>query len=219
MKALELLRQQEGEYRIYEPNSYLCDSMELAVSEFNVNYPDRDWSECYKRVPAIKEGAPPSVAARFLIRWAPADTSVFREELGVALPNWMEEFYGEITCAALPMLKFIEILSPAESVAHEHDRRRGLDETRDPCRLLRFSRAAADGFGFSLYRQLKDDRWVIVGTPYWGCRMPKAPADEWPESETDADINEWLLRLLETDGYPLIKGRKHGEPKYYDRLA
>lgn len=130
----------------------------------------------------------------------------------------MEDFYRHVTCAMLPMLNQIEIMTPGESVAYELDRQEQLDERELPCRLIRFANGDQTGLGFSLYKRLEDDQWMIVASKY-GTTTPVSRDDDWEYEWADQDIHEWMSRMFLTDGHPLFKGREEYEPMDCRRIS
>jgi hypothetical protein len=144
----------------------------------------------------------PVYATKPIVRWDAADTTMFQRRLSVTFPDWMEEFYRNVSGMALLMLNQIHVMHPDEAVYREQEARDDTDQTGLPYGLIRFADAAADGTGFSLRQRLKDDTWHIMMTPP---RISKAEyqSDELENEGCDNDINEWLLRMIRTDAHPL----------------
>jgi hypothetical protein len=210
MKAIELLREEQKRFRIYDD----CNvEMDFQIAEYKKSFPDQNWDD-YLRVLSEER-----YAMRPMIRWGPADTSAFRTELGMILPDWMEEFYKQVTSAVLSMIECIVIMSPEDCVANQLGRidvlKKGGVVEPDPCRMVPIAECGADGAYFYLYQRL-DGRWSII----YGAGWRTAPNEESAEDEDyDANIDEWIERLLRTDAFPLGKGNEEIEPKYFNRVG
>ena len=215
-EAIELLRAQAGTFRIYRAGTELADVVAYTLESYRKRFPDQSWEGHFKQLSPGGPGEFPSYAVRPMVRWGVADTGIFKRRWNVTLPDWMQEFYGEITCALLPMLNPISIKSPAEAVYHEEEMREASGETNLPYRVIRFADAAGDGTGFSLRQRLSDDTWHIIPT---SGRFSRAEyqSESWEEVRSDTDINQWLLRMLRTDGHPLKIGNEDIEPMPYYR--
>lgn len=217
MNAIELLREEEHRFRRYETTKTLFDVVSYTLADYRERFPDQIWEDYLRE---IRPGHGSQLAicdTRPIVRWGPADTSIIHEKLGVELPEWMESFYRHVTCATLPMLNQIAIMTPEESVAYELDRQEQMEEVELPCRLIRFAEGDATGMGYSLYKRLKDDQWMIVVSKY-GTTTPLSPEKEWDYQWADQDIHEWMTRMFLTDGHPIFKGREH-EPMDCRRIA
>ena len=217
MEAMQLLRAEQERFRYYETDTSLVDNVNVMLADLRKMYPRDDWEGF------IREITPPSgdlggvYGARPIIKWGLANTSIFKTKWGVVLPDWMEEFYGQIICGLLPMLNQIRIFSPEEAVAAEDERRKASEEQHLPCRLIRFADGASDGSGFSLRQRLCDDQWEIIVTS-GSFSVESYQSEEWEgDEDKDKNINDWLLRMLQTDGHPLMIGNIH-EPMWSKRL-
>ncbi len=217
MNAVDLLKAES-----LKPRRYRCDldfivEVEYARSKCERLAPEKDWQD-YLRI--IEPGAEERLAiveTRPLICWGSANASVLTKGLAVELPIWMERFYEHVTCATLPMLNQIAMLTPEESLAYELDRRAQLDEQDLPCRLIRFADGDPTGAGFSLYKSWKDEVWRIVVTGF-GTTTPTCEDDDWDYDYADIDIDRWMQRMFETDGHPLNIGGEEFEPMVCRRL-
>lgn len=219
MEALQQLREAQTQFRYYEVHNCLLDKVETALTTFGLVYPEDDWS--LSRY--VQEISPPSdqhggiYGTKPIIKWGTADTSVFKQKWGIVLPDWMEEFYRHVTCGLLPMLNQIRILSPEEAVAEEDERRMASEELHLPYRLIRLAEGASDGSGFSLRQRLCDDQWEIIVTS-GSFSVESYQSEEWEgDAGKDKNINDWLLRMLQTDGHPLMIDNSY-EPMGSKRL-
>jgi hypothetical protein len=217
MNAIALLRQEEHRFRRYETTKTVFDVVSYTLANYRERFPDQTWEDYLREIRPGHGYQLAIVDTRPMVRWGSADASLIRSKLRVELPAWMEDFYSHVTCAMLPLLNQIEIMTPEESVAYELDRQEQLDELDLPCRLIRFANGDETGAGFSLYKRLKDDQWMIVVTKY-GTTTPSSPEREWDYEMADKDIHEWMNRMFQTDGHPLFKGRKN-EPMNCKRIA
>jgi hypothetical protein len=218
MNAVELLKREVHRFRRYETTKMLLDVVSYTLADYRERFPDQIWEDYIREVRPGHGSQLAICDTRPLVRWGPADTSIIRTKLGVELPEWMEDFYNQVTCAMLPMLNQIAIMTPEESVAYELDRKEQLDEVGLPCRLIRFANGDPTGVGFSLYKRLEDDQWMIVVSQY-GTTTPLSRDDDWEYEWADLNINEWMARMFLTDGHPLFKGREEYEPMNCRRLA
>ena len=192
--------------------------MNNALKRLRLQFPQDNWDGYYQEIDSGEGERPFICGTKPIIKWGAADTSIFGKRWGIALPHWMEEFYSQVTCGLLPMLNQIRILSPEEAVHSEDGRREACGELHLPYRLIRFADGAIDGGGFSLRQKLADDQWEIIktGVEY---NTEEYQSEEWEGGDDkDVDVNAWLLRMLNTDGHPLMIGRGHVEPMHSRRL-
>ncbi|WP_029190883.1 hypothetical protein [Verrucomicrobium spinosum] len=218
MTALDLLKSEELQYRFYAMGSDIRAVVDCTLKDFRVRFPDQSWDGYLVEVAEGKRDQYPLWGVRRIVKWGRADFSIFRKRWGVSVPEWMEEFYSKVTCALLPMLNQIYIMSPEEAVAAEEARRESMGESALPYRLIRFADGGDDGTGFSLRQRLDDDSWEIVPTgPQYTAMEYQSAIWEQP-GLSDRDVNAWLLRMLNTDGHPLMIGNEEFEPMPYRRV-
>jgi hypothetical protein len=221
----DLLREASETYRRYEAGQSMSDAVENAIAEFEGRFPDEDWKGRIQEIAPGWSNPDPNgddilaiYETRALVRWGRSNVDLFRTVLGVALPQWAEEFYSNVICAFLPMLNQIRILTVEEAIAHEANRREMFDESAMTGRLIRFAEGDPTGLGFSFYQRLGSLKWGIVATNRFKTRTPQQESEEWALEETDADIDAWLRRMLATDGHPLIIDNEF-EPMAWRRIV
>jgi hypothetical protein len=218
MEAIDLLREEQKRFRYYEVHALLLDNVNLALKDFRQKYPQDNWDGYLQEITCRSADEPAIYGTKPIIKWGPADTSIFRKKWGIELPGWMEEFYSQVTCGLLPMLNQIRIFSPEEALTSEDERREACDELHLPYRLIRFADGAPDGSGFSLRQRLSDDTWEVIPSSIESSTEEYQSEDWEYVVEKDKDINAWLLRMLNTDGHPLMIGRGQYEPMHSKRL-
>jgi hypothetical protein len=218
MEAIDLLREEQKRYRYYEDYDSLCDSVDNLLEDFRQRYPQEVWEGYLREVQPHSANKPGIYGTKPIIKWGAADTSIFRKQWGIQLPDWMEEFYSQITCGILPMLNQIRIYSPEDVVKSEDEIRAACNQLHLPYRHIRFADGADDGTGFSLRQRLSDDSWEIILSSF-NYSAADYQSEKWEHVvEKDKDVNAWLIRMLNTDGHPLMIGSEEIEPMDSKRL-
>ena len=203
-QAIDRLWNSKDELRIYE--SKLAYAGTIDQNEYlNYCFPAGSWrafDRAISREDPVDNNAD-RFAVKHLIQWGKADTSVFKEKLGVEMPDWVHEFYSKIVCCVLNLRNCIYIKSPAQAVEDEINFREWTGETHLPVRFIRFVEFGVEGNGIAFGQPKPEGPWGI--DYYWhaeGVAEHQSSDAPCPESDIGAMIN----RLLDTDGHPVWKG-------------
>jgi hypothetical protein len=129
--------------------------------------------------------------------------------LGVALPQSIHAFYSEVETCVLALRNLIWIKSPSEVVGFERMHRafevEGGEQIQ-PVRLIRFAESLIDGICFAFRKGTTDDAWRIVTT--WNEETTEYFQGAEFNGHGDPSIDEWMKRLMNTDGHPIFDDRE-----------
>ncbi len=146
------------------------------------------------------------LAVRHMCELGPADLGGLEEYIGCALPPDISRFFQSFGECILFLRYPIRIFSPTaiverESMLREAERKAGCFV---PCEVtvLRFTQIEVFASAFAL-RKFQDGLWRVI---IWGDETTEDlqnSADEQFSSAGVENFDEWLIRLLKSDGYPL----------------
>lgn len=212
MKALDLLRQEASERRVYRTTSDIMDTISRCVADFQQRYPDTDWSPSSELVAGKRNKGEYDFAVRHMIRWGKADARVIEDAFQVKLPDSIHELYAHIQEAYLVWRNIIHIMHPDEVVSWERQNREWEGKGGGSVRLVRFiqSRWTSGDIGFR--KSVSDDRWRV----YYAA-VDDAPGHE--DASRDGhdladDLDSWLQYLMTNDGAFSPDEQDHAHAEY-----
>lgn len=148
----------------------------------------------------------------------PADTSPLESLLGTKLPECLSRFYRQISECILTLRLPVQIKSPAGVVRLEREMRQVEEEMgcgTDEMTFFRFGFVIGMSGTFAL-KKYQDEEWRVV---LWSDEG-EIPAKEIMENDAYPSFgcfDEWVCRLLETDGGYLAEMAEYAYGPYLAR--
>ncbi len=198
MKALELLRQEADQRRVYRAEMDIVDTITPLVDYFGQKYPDTDWRSCCEVISDQGGKWPYDLAVRHMIRWGKADARVIEDAFQISLPPFIHELYSQIEEAVFIWRNVVRLMPPEEVVAWERENREWEDKEGQPVRLVRFMKSRRLSGDIAIRRSVCDDQW----------RMYYVSVDDdsdYDEERLDQytlaeDLDSWLQYMMANDG-------------------
>ncbi|MFM2142764.1 MAG: hypothetical protein RLZZ476_1308 [Verrucomicrobiota bacterium] len=210
MNAIQRLKEEAKKIRIYQTSlTSWTDSAEGFLNGIAARHPDFPIQEYYQEIER-QNGAGQrirKIAVKHACVPGKADTRELEDYIGQKLPEDLARFYGNFMEAALFLRHPIHIYPPSSIVEYERlirDIERGSDRAprSSEVKVLRFVHIEVFAPMFAL-RKFEDGGWRVI---VWGGLETTAelqdPATERGEFHVET-FDEWLVRLLDTDGFPL----------------
>jgi hypothetical protein len=210
MKALEQLRQEEEQRRVYRTETEIVDKITPLVDYFGQKYPDTDWRSCCEVVSGKCGKGQYDLAVRHMIRWGKADARVIEDAFQISLPPFIHELYSQMQEAVFIWRNVIRLMPPEEVVAWERQNREWENKEGQPVRLVRFIDSRSYSGDIAVRQSVCDDKWrmyyvsVDDDSDYDDAKM-----DQYTLAE---DLDSWLQYVMANDG-------AYGDSDYHQEEA
>ena len=198
MKALELLRQEAEQRRVYRTETDIVDTIQPLVDYFGQKYPDTDWRDCCEVVSGKCGKGAYDLAVRHMVRWGKADARVIEDAFQISLPPFIHELYSQMQEAVFIWRNVVHLMPPEEVVSWERENREWEDKEGQPVRLVRFMNSRRHSGDIAIRRSVCDDHWrmfyvSVDNEPDYD----EARLDQYTMAE---DLDSWLQYVMANDG-------------------
>ncbi len=217
MNANERLIQHATETRLYETAWEYLEHISPCLNRIRQRYP-----ECSDQVvhgfkmlrKATKKIPQYQFAARHVVVTGSSDLEPIEKELAIVLPDFFKEFYSRVKCGLMLLRNPIVIFDAAEildfaMLYRQIDLENGVPP--EPIRVLRFACVPPFPVCFAIRQSQRDGQWHVVYVSDEWTRDELVGEALWPEAEQET-LEQWMSRLLATDGSPLVLGSKAYPP-------
>jgi len=138
------------------------------------------------------------------------DLGLVEQEFQTSLPDDIKSFYDRWSGGALVYRQVFRLLAPGEIVGVSKKIRTARDEDDLPHHLIRFCDMDDSNY-FALRKDPEAaDQWNVIFADI-GYTDADMQGDQGKGMITDPSFTDWLVRLDETDGFPLVPGMEEFE--------
>jgi hypothetical protein len=217
MSAAEQLIQHASETRVYETSYEYHGHISPNLNGLRKKYPEYSdqLEQCFQVLrKGTKKNPKYQFAARHVVVPGNSDMGPIEKELGIVLPDFFTEFYSRVKCGVMVLRNPISVFD-AETILdfallyQQIDLENGVPP--EPIRILRFACVPPFPVCFAIRQSQRDGRWHVVYVSDTWTRDEIVDDTLWPEAEHES-LDQWMSRLLETDGSPLVLGGKDYHP-------
>ncbi len=141
------------------------------------------------------------------------DLGLVEHEFQMSLPDEIKSLYRRWSGGALVYRQVFRLLTPREIVSVTREIRTARNEDDLPYHLIRFCDMEDSNY-FALRKDpAASDQWNVIFADI-GYTDADMQGDQGKGMICDASFTDWLVRLDETDGFPLVPGMEEfeGEP-------
>lgn len=208
MNAGEILKNVENEERVYSSEAYNLDNLQAMVDLYQKKH-GGDWSRGWK---LLSCGEADVYQTQHLVKHGGHGLGSVEKAFNVTLPEWAHSFYEEVDECTLSLRNIIAVMSANEIVDFERSLRdlHPDKEQINPVRIIRFAQVVGESNAFAFRRSVGDDKWRITFISSVDDRLESFYSKEFDGHEDDENIDAWMKRMIETDGFPLIAGDDFG---------
>jgi hypothetical protein len=216
--AAELLLEHATHQRVYQTSCEYREHVDPYLADYATRHPEMaqqsSWFSVIEEVPTGDGGIRQTFSLKDIVIRGKSDFTLLEQQLDIELPDFFRDFYNQIQAAVLALLNPIVIYDVVEmlEVAALHqqiDIENGHPAT--PTHILRFAAMPPFPAWFAIRRRPFDGVWKVVSVTSDNTHEGLWTERFWPESCQET-MDQWMRRLLETDGSPLTVGRSYPPP-------
>lgn len=218
MSAVELLRGEADQIRNYRSRSNYFRELQSRIGDFQSKHPGIDWSQCCQLVDGIPGKTEYQIAVKHAIKWGAADASVMEKHWGIKLPDWMHDFYSQVSEGIFTWGNLFQLHHPLDVIKLETLHRSSEGALKIPVRLIRFITIWSTADCFALMKNPGEETWQITyaalddGTQW----LQEQRADP---AILDKDLEAWFSRMIATDALPVQKVPTFDERVFMNRVS
>jgi hypothetical protein len=199
MNAIEALKQEENQSRIYRTRTPMYKEAMWHVSDMTNRIPGVDWASCCQFPKGLPKRDPYEIEVKHMIHWGRSDARIIEDAFQVSLPDDIHAFYSEIQECVLNWKYGYHILRPEDAVDEERFYRQEEGCDHLPVGLIRFCKITGSSDCIAFRKHTQTGKWQIDYASLY-VSTEEQQSLKYDTTCLAEDLAGWLQRLRSSDG-------------------